>query len=264
MVPTMFHRLLALPEEVRARYDVSSLRWVLHGAAPCPVHVKRAMIEWLGPVLYEYFAATEGGGTFADSNEWLERPGTVGRAMPGHEVEVRDDGGRRLAPGEIGEIWFRAPDANRFEYYGSPEKTDSAYDDDFFTLGDIGHFDEAGYLFPTGRSADLIISGGVNIYPAEIDAALLRHPAVRDVATIGVPNEEWGEEVKAVVLPAAGSSPDEDLAAALLEHCKSHLAGYKCPRSVAFTDELPRLPTGKILRRVVRARYLDDEKTLDD
>ena len=259
LVPTMFHRLLHLPEEVRGRYDVGSLRWVLHGAAPCPVHVKRAMIEWLGPVIFEYYAATEGGAFFIDSHEWQRKPGSVGRLGGSQEVRLVDETGEPVDRGEIGTVYFKAPEVGRFEYFKAPEKTTSAYRGDFFTMGDMGYLDEEDYLFLTGRSAELIISGGVNVYPAEIDAVLLMHPAVADVATVGVPSEEWGEEVKAVVLPAADASIGDDLAQELLEHCRTHLAHYKCPRSVDFADELPRLPTGKIQRRRVRERYWADQ-----
>jgi long-chain acyl-CoA synthetase len=255
LVPTMFHRLLALPPEERARRDVSSLRWVLHGAAPCPVHVKRAMIEWLGPVLYEYYAATEGGAFFIGSREWLERPGSVGRPAPGQRVEVRDEAGCALPPGEVGTVYFRAPDVGRFEYFKAPEKTAAAYRGDWFTMGDLGRFDADGYLYLTGRSAEVIISGGVNVYPAEIDAVLLMHPAVADAAAVGAPDDEWGEQVRAVVKLAAGHAADEVLARAILAHCRAHLAHYKCPRAVDFTDELPRLPTGKLQRRKLRERY---------
>ncbi|HKE10268.1 MAG TPA: AMP-binding protein [Myxococcota bacterium] len=255
MVPTMFHRLLALPPEERARRDTSSLRWVLHGAAPCPVHVKRAMIEWLGPVLFEYYAATEGGGTFITGEEWLRKPGSVGRRLDHQPVEILDEAGAPLPPGKVGTVYFGAPPVGRFEYFHAPEKTAAAYRGDAFTMGDLGYFDEDGFLFLTGRSAEVIISGGVNVYPAEIDAALLEHPAVADVATVGVPNEEWGEEVKAVVQLQAEAEPSPALAAELLAHARSRLAAFKCPRSVDFTDELPRLPTGKIVRRLVRDRY---------
>ena len=261
MVATMFHRLLNLPDEVKQRYDVSSLRWIVHGAAPTPVHVKRAMIEWLGPILWEYYAATEGGSYLVGSEEWLERPGTVGRLVEGAHSKVLDEEGNELGTGETGTIYFKAPESGRFVYFRAPDKTASAYRDDYFTMGDMGYFDREGYLFLTGRSAELIISGGINIYPAEVDEALLRHPAVSDVATIGVPNPEWGEEVKAVILLSDGFEPGDALVGELLEHCRQHLAGFKCPRSIDFTDALPRLPTGKIVRRKVRDRYTNDAPT---
>jgi len=259
LVPTMFHRMLQLPEDVRARYDCSSLRWAIHGAAPCPVHVKQAMIDWWGPVLYEYYAATEGGGFFIDSHEWLRKPGSVGK-LDEERMTVRllDDGGAPVPVGEIGTVYFAAPDVGRFEYFKAPEKTASAYRGNFFTMGDLGRIDADEYLFLTGRSAELIISGGVNIYPAEVDEVLLQHPAVGDVATIGVPNEEWGEEVKSVVLLAEGHEPDDDLSEALIAFCRERLAHYKCPRSVDFVDDLPRLDSGKIQRRKVRDRYVTD------
>jgi long-chain acyl-CoA synthetase len=260
MVPTMFHRLLQLPEAVRQRYDTSSLRWVLHGAAPCPVHVKRAMIEWLGPVLFEYYAATEGGAFFIDSEQWLRKPGSVGRLFENQVVKILDDEGRPVQPGEVGAIYFQAPEEGRFEYFKAPDATAAAYRGRFFTMGDMGYLDEDRYLFLNGRSAEVIISGGVNIYPAEVDAVLLMHPAVADVASVGIPNEEWGEEVRAVVLPAADAEPGANLAAELIAHCRARLAHYKCPRGIDFVEELPRLPTGKILRRAVRARYWGDRQ----
>ncbi len=258
MVPTMFHRLLQLADEVRGRYDTATLRWVVHGAAPCPVHVKRSLIEWLGPVVYEYYAATEGGGTFIEPEEWLAKPGSVGRVIEGQRIEVHDEEGRSADPGAVGTVYIDAPDRGRFEYFKDPSKTASAYRGDRFTLGDMGYFDEDGYLFLTGRSAELIISGGVNIYPAEVDEVLLMHPAVLDAATVGVPNAEWGEEVKAVVQLAPGCEPSDALATELIEHCRARLAAFKCPRSVDWTDDLPRLPSGKIVRRRVRARYWPD------
>ena len=258
MVPTMFHRLLQLPEAVRRGTDTSSLRFVLHGAAPCPVHVKQQMIAWLGPVLYEYYAATEGGAFFIDSETWLRKPGSVGRAPAGQGIEILDEAGMRVAPGEVGSLYFRAPEVGRFEYFKAPDKTAAAYRGDLFTLGDVGYLDAEGFLFLTGRSAEVIISGGVNVYPAEVDAALLEHPAVADVATVGVPSSEWGEEVRAVVLPAEGAEAGPTLAGELLEHCRLRLAHYKCPRGIDFTDALPRLPTGKIQRRLVRERYWAD------
>ncbi len=199
MVATMFHRLLALPIETRGRYDLSSLRFVVHGAAPCPVSVKMALIEWWGPVVYEYYAATEGGGTFVTPEEWLAKAGTVGKPFHPELLKIYDEGGATLGPGEVGIVYMRAPVSGRFRYYKDDAKTNNSYLGDYFTLGDHGYLDADGYLFLTGRSAEVIISGGVNIYPAEIDAVLLTHPAVGDAGTIGIPNEEWGEEVKAVV-----------------------------------------------------------------
>ncbi len=255
MVATMFHRLLSLPDEVKRRYDLSSLRYLIHGAAPTPVHTKRALIEWLGPVVYEYYAATEGGGTFIGPEEWLRRPGSVGRPMGDQVIEIRDDTGKRVAAGEVGSVWFKAPDVGRFEYFKDDAKTSSAYDGDFFTLRDMGYFDADGYLYLTGRTAEVIISGGVNIYPAEVDAALLSHPAVADAATVGAPNEEWGEEVRAVVQLKPGHVASHALADELVAHCRTRLAHFKCPRSVDFDADLPRHETGKIYRRLVRDRY---------
>jgi long-chain acyl-CoA synthetase len=255
LVPIMFHRLLSLPDSVKARHDTSSLRLVLHGAAPCPVDVKRRMIEWWGPVIEEYYAATEGGGTYITAKEWLERPGSVGKATPGSTVVVRTETSEPAAPGEVGTVWFKRSEIEPFEYHRDPAKTASVHDGDFFTLGDMGYMDDDGYVFLTGRTAELIISGGVNIYPAEIDAVLLEHPAVRDAACVGVPDEEWGETVKAVVEVREGVVADDALAAELLGFCRDRLAHFKCPRSVDFDDTLPRFETGKIYRRLVRDRY---------
>jgi len=256
MVATMFHRLLQLSEEERNRYDISSLVYVIHGAAPCPVHVKKAMIEWFGPIITEYYAATEGGNNFViDSPTWLEKPGSVGKSPTPENTKIIDDDGNEVAQGETGYIYFRAPEVGRFEYYKSPEKTAESYRGDWFTLGDMGYFDEDGFLFLNGRSAETIISGGVNIYPQEIDAELLGHEAVLDVCTVGVPNEEWGEEVKAVVQLAEGFKPSEGLAGDIIAYAREHLAAFKCPRSIDFVVDLPRLPSGKIQRRLVRAPY---------
>ena len=256
MVATMFHRLLQLDEAVRRQYDISSLKRVMHGAAPCPVHVKQAMIEWFGPVLVEYYAATEGGGGFLiDSHEWLKKPGSVGRPGPEFDNKILDDEGGEVPQGEVGTIYMRAPDAGRFRYYKDEGKTASSYRGDYFTLGDMGYFDEDGYLFLTGRTAELIISGGVNIYPQEVDSGIMQHPAVLDVCTIGVPNDEWGEEVKSVVQLNEGFAPSDALAEDLIAFARTKVAHYKCPKSIDFADELPRLPTGKIQRRVVREPY---------
>jgi len=255
MVPTMFHRLLALPEQRRSEVDLSSLRYLLHGAAPCPVEVKQALIAWLGPVVFEYYGATEGTGTFVDSATWLEKPGTVGKPEPKEQIKVFDDAGAELPAGEIGTIYLRAPGAMRFSYHKDAAKTEAAFRGDYFTVGDVGYLDADGYLFLTDRSANLIISGGVNIYPAECDAVLATHPVVHDVAVIGVPNPEWGEEVKAVIELEPGCEPSAALARELIEYCRARLAHYKCPRSVDFVTDLPRYDSGKLSKHALRERY---------
>lgn len=256
MVPTMFHRLLSLPESLRSKYDLSTLRYVLHGAAPCPVHVKQAMIDWLGPVVHEYYAATEGGTTTISARDWLERPGSVGLPL-GQRLEVRDDDGEVVAAGDVGTVWFERPAAGDFEYFNDGEKTASTYDPSgrWFTLGDVGYVDGEGYLFLTGRSAEVIISGGVNIYPAEVDAVLLMHEAVADAAVVGAPNEEWGEEARGVVQLRPGVEPSPELAEELVAFCVEHLAKFKCPRQVDFVEQLPRSEAGKVRRGQVRAQY---------
>ncbi len=249
MVPTMFHRLLALPSETRSRYDVSSLEVVVHAAAPCPVHEKWAMLEWWGPVLFEYYSATEGGGTSVTAEEWMEHPGTVGRVWPGAAIKILDSEGWELPAGEIGGIYIR--NGTPFEYYKDPVKTAEARKGDFFTAGDIGYFDPDGWLYLSDRRSDLIISGGVNIYPAEVEAALFAHPAVGDVGVIGIPDEDWGASVHAVVEPAVGYEPSDELAAELLEFCRTSLARFKCPRTLEFRV-LPRTSTGKLSRSRLR------------
>jgi long-chain acyl-CoA synthetase len=260
MVATMFHRLLALPDDVRGKYDLSSIRYVLHGAAPCPVHTKQEMIDWLGPVIYEYYAATEGGGGFfIDSEEWLSKPGSVGKAPAEADNKIVDDDGNEVPVEEVGTIYFRSPPV-KFVYFKDDDKTNNSYAGDYFTLGDMGYFDDDGYLFLTGRNAETIISGGVNIYPQETDDVLLKHAAVGDVCTVGIPSEEWGEEVRSVVML---KSPTEDNAAVvqeLIAFCRDHLPHFKCPRSIDIVDELPRLPSGKIQRKVVRAPYWEGRK----
>ena len=256
MVPTMFHRLIRLPGEVRAAADVSSLQHVLHGAAPCPVEVKRAIIDWWGPVLVEYYAATEGTGTFVSSQEWLERPGTVGRRPTPDHVRILDPvTGDDLPAGEVGTVYLKAPRVGRFDYFGDPEKTAASYRGDHFTMGDVGYLDADGYLFLTDRSADLIISGGVNVYPAEVEAVLLGHPEVADAAVIGVPDPDWGELVVAVVEAGPDVEPSGDLAAALVARCRERLAPFKCPRRVDFVDHLPRTDSGKLYKRRLRDEY---------
>jgi long-chain acyl-CoA synthetase len=254
MVPIMFRRLLDLPDGVRRRYDLSSLRVVVHGAAPCPVEIKRSMMRWFGPIVFEYYGATEGRATFIGPEEWLRKPGSVGRPQGDH-VEIRDSEGNRAPPGVLGTVYLRAPDSGRFEYFKDPRKTSSVYRGDRFTLGDMGSIDGDGYLFLTGRTAEVIISGGVNIYPTEVDGVLLSHPAVADVATVGVPNEEWGEEVKAIVILKAGVQPDSEIARELVEYARANLAHFKCPRTIDFAEDLPRDDNGKIYRRRVRDRY---------
>ncbi|MCX3062857.1 acyl-CoA synthetase [Streptomyces beihaiensis] len=254
MVPTQFHRLLALPRQVKDAYDVSSMRHAIHGAAPCPDHVKRAMIDWWGTCVEEYYAASEGGGAFATAEDWLKKPGTVGRAWPISELAVFDDDGNRLPPGELGTVYMKMS-TGQFSYHKDEHKTRENRIGDYFTVGDLGVIDEDGYLFLRDRKIDMIISGGVNIYPAEIESALLSHPAVADAAAFGIPHDDWGEEVKAVVEPAEGHTADAALAADILSHCERRLAGYKRPRSVDFIATMPRDPNGKLYKRRLRDRY---------
>ncbi len=250
-VPTHFVRMLRLPDEQRLTFDVSSLRTVVHAAAPCPAEVKRQMIDWLGPCLVEYYAGSEANGiTIIDSADWLAHPGSVGRSL-GAAVHIVGDDGAELPAGQDGLIYF---EGQPFEYLGDPAKTASALDDrGWSTLGDLGHVDAEGYLYLSDRRTDLIISGGVNIYPAEIEEALISHPAVDDVAVIGVPDPEMGQQVLAIVQLAGQGTGSADLTADLIEHCRARLAAFKCPRSVEFVADLPRLPTGKLLRRQLRA-----------
>jgi long-chain acyl-CoA synthetase len=261
MVPTQFHRLLALPDEVRARYDVSSLRTMIHAAAPCPPETKRRMLEWWGPVIYEYYAATEGGGTRVGPDEWLRKPGTVGRAWPGAEIRIYDDAGRQLGSGEEGTVYMRLPPASAFEYHKDADKTRANRLDDFFTVGDVGVIDEDGYLFLRDRRADMVISGGVNIYPAEIESVLVTHPDVRDAAVFGIPHDDWGEELKAVIEPEEGVEPGPELTERVLGFCEGRLARFKLPRSVDYVAELPRDPNGKLYKRQLRDPYWRDRSS---
>lgn len=255
-VPTMFVRLLRLPATVRQRYDGAAHRYAIHAAAPCPPQIKRVMIGWWGPILHEYFGGAEGNGfTAIDSNEWLARPGSVGRPISG-VPHIIDDDGVELPPGQPGHIYFDGPS---FEYLNDREKTQaSRLSNGWSTIGDIGYVDEAGYLYLTDRKAFTIISGGVNIYPQEIENVLVSHPRVVDAAVIGVPNEEFGEEVKAIVQPLDWTEAGPDLAEDLIRQCRNSLADYKCPRSIEFHRDLPRLPNGKILKSELRDRYWHD------
>jgi long-chain acyl-CoA synthetase len=257
MVPIMFQRLLALPEAVKARYDISSLRYVIHGAAPCPPEVKKAMIDWIGPIIHEYYAGSEGGAGFLiDSHEWLAKPGTVGRLPAPDAVKLMDEAGDEITErNRSGTIYFKVSALAPFEYFKDPAKTASAHKDGYFTLGDVGYIDEDDYLFLTGRTAECIISGGVNIYPQEIDNEIIKHPAVEDSCAIGVPNDEWGEEVKVVVTLHPGHQPSEALGADILAFARQRLAGYKAPKTLDFVSELPRSPAGKIQRGKVRAPF---------
>jgi acyl-CoA synthetase (AMP-forming)/AMP-acid ligase II len=255
-VPTMFIRMLKLPDEVRAKADVSSMKVAIHAAAPCPVEVKRRIIEWWGPILFEYYAGTEGNGFCSiTSEEWLEHPGSVGRPLLG-EVHICDDDGAELPSGEAGTIFFGG--STSFEYHNDPAKTASSrhpQHPDWSTLGDVGYVDDDGWLFLTDRKAYMIISGGVNIYPQEAENVLALHPKVADVAVLGVPDDEMGEAVKAVVQPAVWSEAGPALEEELIAYCRDHLAHYKCPRSVDFDDALPRHPTGKLYKRLLKDRY---------
>ncbi len=259
LVPTMFVRMLKLPRELREKYDLGSLELVMHAAAPCPVDIKHQMFEWWGPIIHEYYAGSENSGTtMIGPQEWLLHPGSVGRASVG-SVHILDDDGNELPVGEPGSVWFENPNTN-FVYHNDPEKTANAFNEHgWSTLGDVGYLDESGYLYLTDRKAFMIISGGVNIYPQEAENLLILHPKVYDVAVIGVPDPEMGEQVKAVVQP---SDPDEagpELEHELLEFCRSRLAHYKCPRSVDFDPALPRLENGKLYKRLIKDRYWGDQ-----
>ena len=259
-VPTMFVRMLKLPPEERARYDVSSLKVAVHAAAPCPIPVKEQMIEWWGPVFHEYYAGTEGNGfTAIDTPQWLEHKGSVGRALQG-ELHIVDDEGHELPAGESGTVYFEG--GGRFEYHNAPDKTASSHNArGWSTLGDVGYVDEEGYLYLTDRKAYMIISGGVNIYPQEAENVLINHPSVADVAVLGVPNTEFGEEVKAVVEPIDMAQAGPELERELLDYCREQLAHYKCPRSVDFDAALPRHPTGKLYKRLLKDRYWGEHET---
>ncbi len=259
LVPTMFVRMLKLPEEVRKKYDVSSLKCAIHAAAPCPVKVKEQMIAWWGPILTEYYAGTEGNGFCAiNSTDWLAHKGSVGRALIG-QLRILGEDGEEMPVGEPGVIYFA--EGRPFSYHNDPDKTRQAFNDKgWSTLGDIGYVDAEGYLYLTDRKAYMIISGGVNIYPQEVEDLLVTHPKVADVAVFGVPSEQFGEEVKAVVQAADPRAAGPALAQELISFCREHLSPIKCPKSVDFEAELPRHPTGKLYKRLLRDRYWGDSK----
>jgi len=255
MVPTQFHRLLALPEDVRAKYDVSSLRHMIHAAAPCPIPVKEQMIAWWGNAVDEYYAASEGGGTIVTAEEWLQKPGTVGKPWPISEIAIFDDEGNRITEsGVIGTVYMAMQSAD-FEYHGDKDKTKKNRIGAFFTVGDVGFLDEDGFLFLRDRKIDMIISGGANIYPAEIESVLLTHPKVGDAAVFGIPHDDWGEEVKAVIEPAEGVDASDALAEEILAYCSDKLAKFKTPKTIDFTNEMPRDPNGKLYKRKLRDPY---------
>ena len=261
MVPTMFSRLLKLLDGVRTKYDLSSLECIVHAAAPCPVPVKEAMIEWVGPIIVEYYGATEANGfTYCNSEQWLAHKGTVGKCILG-ELLILDDDGKDCSTGTPGTVWFRG--ATSFEYFNDPAKTAESRDatGTASTVGDVGYVDDDGYLYLTDRKTYMIISGGVNIYPQETENLLITHPKVMDAAVIGVPNDDLGEEVKAVVQPMDGITPGPEIERELIAFCREHLAHFKCPRTVDFEVELPRLPTGKLYKRLLRDRYWADHQS---
>jgi acyl-CoA synthetase (AMP-forming)/AMP-acid ligase II len=262
-VPTHFIRMLRLPDEARGRYDLTSLEVAVHAGAPCPPSVKRDMIDWWGPCIHEYYSGSEGAGfTTVSATEWLERPGTVGRARGG-AIHILDDAGRECPIGETGSVFFE--NAPRFEYHKAPEKTALFYTPEGWgSLGDVGRVDAEGYLYLTDRKVDLIISGGANIYSQEIEAQVIEHPAILDAAAIGIPDAEFGEQVKLIVQPVPEAVPGSALAADILAWCRSRVAGFKCPRSIDFVEQLPRHANGKLMKRELKARYADrDQEELE-
>jgi len=262
-VPTMFVRMLKLPSAVRSRYDLSSHRCAIHAAAPCPAEVKRQMIEWWGPIVEEYYSATEGmGATYINSEQWLAHPGSVGTTLLG-PIHIVDEDGDELPRGEVGTVWFEPlGDGAAFEYHKDDSKTKEAHDQrGWATVGDMGYLDDDGFLYLTDRRTFMIVSGGVNIYPQEVENLLINHPAVADVAVFGIPDEEMGERVHAVVQPMDMAAAGPELERELVAYCREHLSHYKCPRAVDFEPELPRQPTGKLYKRLLRDRYWGDHTT---
>jgi long-chain acyl-CoA synthetase len=256
LVPIMFQRLLAVPQEVKDAHDIAHVKYIVHGAAPCPPEVKAAMIDWFGPVLNEYYAGSEGGAGFViSSEEWLKKPGSVGKRPALLGSKILDEQGDECPTGVPGTIYHQLPPGGGFTYYKDDAKTLANRVGDYFTMGDVGYFDEDGYLFLTGRNAETIISGGVNIYPQEVDNELIKHPAVADSSTVGAPHDEWGEQVKAVIMLKDGYAPSDQLAQEILAFARASLPAFKVPRSVDFVDDLPRSEAGKIQRNKVRAPY---------
>jgi long-chain acyl-CoA synthetase len=252
MVPAMFVRMLKLPDAVRERYSTASLRFVVHGGAPCPIEVKQRMLQWWGTVIWEAYGAAEAQGTIASPAEWLARPGTVGRAIAGSQIKIIDDGGVELPPREIGLVYLTRHTGEQFEYHADPQNTRRACRGRFVTAGDVGYLDEEGFLYICDRKHDMIISSGMNIYPAEIEQVLVQHPNVVDCAVVGVPHELFGEVPKAVVLPATHAVPGPQLTADLLRFLAERLAPMKLPRRVEYAAQIPRDPNGKLQRRRLR------------
>jgi long-chain acyl-CoA synthetase len=253
MVPANFQRILALPDETRCKYDVSSLKLVLHAAAPCPVPLKRAFMDYVGAdKVWEYYGASEGGGTVISPAEWLEHPGSVGRPFPGTEFVILDDNGNRLPPGEVGTVWVNPHDSS-FEYHNDAEKTAATHREDFFSVGDAGYLDEDGYLYLADRKSDMVITGGVNVYPREIEECLLLHDEIVDCAVLGLPDDEWGEVLYAIVQRTPGSALDED---GVVAYVRDRMADYTRPRVVEFVDEPPRDPNGKVRKPKLREAWL--------
>jgi acyl-CoA synthetase (AMP-forming)/AMP-acid ligase II len=262
MVPTHFQRLLALPRTVRDKYDVSSIRMIAHTGAACPIDVKRQMIDWFGPVLFEAYGATEAGTTNAiTSEEWLQHPGSVGRCVPAFEAVIVDDNGRRLGPNEVGNLYFRDVSGRGIIYHNDPDKTAAAHlEAGVFTLGEVGYIDDDGYVFITDRQSDMVVSGGVNIYPAEAEQVLIEHPGVRDVACVGVPDADLGEQLKALVVPFEPAQPPAGQE--LIEFCRQRMARYKVPRSVEIVADIGRNSMGKVNKRALRAPYWPSDRTI--
>jgi long-chain acyl-CoA synthetase len=254
MVPTQFHRLLRLPPEVRAKYDVSSLHSIVHSAAPCPRPVKEQMMAWWGPVIWETYGGMEGAATIAKPHRWLEKPGTVGRALKGVRLFILDDDGNELPPGQVGHIYM--DNGVGFSYHDDPDQTKSAYKGQRFSLGDMGYLDDDGYLFISDRAKDMIITGGTNVYPAEIEAVLLANPKVHEAAVVGVPDPDWGESIVAFIMPSTGVEAGPALAEELTAFCRDRLASYKLPRRWEFRTDLARTEAGKLYKRKIRDQYL--------